>query len=64
MSNNLSHQIAQLDCNNKYIYGTQLVKKVNGISFKGIVKYYDKEKKFYHIRYTGGEEEDTNTGGK
>ena len=41
----LNQRTVNLDCNNRYICGTQIVKTFNGISFKGYVQYYDEENK-------------------
>ena len=64
VNNNSETSETNTNCNNKdkkryymkYPRGTKIIKRWNGVPYKGTIQSYDRE--FYKIRYTGGDEEE------
>ena len=55
-----NNQLVYLDGNFRYIYGTKIVKNLNGVVLEGQVTVYNNNRKEYKIRYMDGSEENMN----
>ena len=50
-SSNNNQQNVNIDCNNKYMCGTPIKKRLGGINYYGSIKSYNEQKKIYVVQY-------------